>query len=356
MKISCDIIRDVLPLYAENMVSSATREMVDNHLCECDACTKELGALKKAQAVPVDLEIGSLKRVGNTIRRRRILTVAAALMTLAAIVVTGMTLLLTPYVLTYEEAIEGVEVRDGGALVIDFARGVNGQAGWGVFDNENFGILCHTNRYDMYQARKMDAMLADMSKEEIEAYIAELYGRKECSQEDWDRFFGINADYGTFRTHDGEDWHNYDPNTWTEENGEWVYKPAERNHWYLDPSSGDVETIIWDAGKDRPQSVIWTTTSGYMLVFWSSLILGMLCLLISGGITGIWKEILIRLAMVLGSLAVSTLMVTGGKLIQLEHHMSHEWIPAIQTQTFVLTLTALVWYQLHQLNKQAKGM
>lgn len=356
MNISCDIIRDVLPLYAEDMVSSATREMVDDHLCGCDSCVKELAALKKAQAVPVDVETGSLKRVETTIRRRRILTVAAALMTLAAIVVTGMTFLFTPYALTYEEAIEGVEVRDGGALVIDFARGVTGQAGWGVFDSDNFGILCRTNRYDWYQAQKTDAMLEDMSKEEIEAYIAELYGRKECSQADWERFFMIDADYGTFRTHDGEDWHNYDPDTWTEENGEWVYKPAERNHWYLDPHSGDTEAVIWDAGKDHPQSVIWTTTWAYQLVFWGSLILGALFLVISRGITGIWKEILVRAAMVLGSLAVSTLMVTGGELIQLEYHMSHEWIPAIQTQTIALSLTALLWHQLHRLNKQAKGM
>ena len=45
MKISCDIIRDLLPLYAEDMVSEDSKHLVDDHLCGCDACVKELAAL-----------------------------------------------------------------------------------------------------------------------------------------------------------------------------------------------------------------------------------------------------------------------------------------------------------------------
>lgn len=42
MKISCDIIRDLLPLYAENMTSQASSEMVETHLGECEGCTNYL--------------------------------------------------------------------------------------------------------------------------------------------------------------------------------------------------------------------------------------------------------------------------------------------------------------------------
>ena len=48
MDISCDIIRDLLPLYAEDLVSEDSRKLVDGHLCSCDPCTKQLGILKKA--------------------------------------------------------------------------------------------------------------------------------------------------------------------------------------------------------------------------------------------------------------------------------------------------------------------
>jgi len=47
MKISCNIIRDLLPLYAEDLASEDTRALVDNHLCDCESCTEFLKEIKK---------------------------------------------------------------------------------------------------------------------------------------------------------------------------------------------------------------------------------------------------------------------------------------------------------------------
>ena len=38
MKISCDIIRDLLPLYKDSVCSSATKDMVEDHLSGCEGC------------------------------------------------------------------------------------------------------------------------------------------------------------------------------------------------------------------------------------------------------------------------------------------------------------------------------
>ena len=46
MNITCNIIKDLLPLYAEDMVSEDSKALVDDHLCSCDSCTKELAELK----------------------------------------------------------------------------------------------------------------------------------------------------------------------------------------------------------------------------------------------------------------------------------------------------------------------
>ena len=35
MKNNCNIIRDILPLYIENMISDDTRAFVDEHIAEC---------------------------------------------------------------------------------------------------------------------------------------------------------------------------------------------------------------------------------------------------------------------------------------------------------------------------------
>lgn len=89
MNISCDIIKDILPLYAEDMVSSATREMMDGHLCECEGCSRALEALKKPQKLPAEVDVSALKRVGDSIRRRRILAVMAVFLFAATVLVGG---------------------------------------------------------------------------------------------------------------------------------------------------------------------------------------------------------------------------------------------------------------------------
>ena len=355
MDISCDIIRDLLPLYAEDLVSEDSRRLVDEHLCTCDPCTKQLGILKKAAQIPIEVETKSLERVENTIRRRRVLTVATALMTVVAIVVTVITYLLVPYALTAEEAIEGVELRDDGGLAIDFARGVQGHAGRGIFDVDNYGHICHTNRYDWYQAKQLDKQLEGMTEEELEAYIAKKYDVEECTQKDWDRFFNIYVEYGTWESPDGEQYHY--PYLRGDGETEWkqVSSEADRNHWYIDPKTGDGELLIWDGGKEMPTSIIWISTYAYGYAFWGSLIFAALCLVISRGITGIWKETMTRMTIILVCVAASILLVTGGQLTTLEYYLTNEWTEAAYMEALVLSLTALLWHQLHRLNKQDKG-
>lgn len=40
MKISCNIIEDLLPLYVDDMVSEDSRQLVEEHLKECTTCQK----------------------------------------------------------------------------------------------------------------------------------------------------------------------------------------------------------------------------------------------------------------------------------------------------------------------------
>lgn len=46
MKTDCFIVRDVLPLYIENMVSDETAALIKEHLSECDECRIEAESLK----------------------------------------------------------------------------------------------------------------------------------------------------------------------------------------------------------------------------------------------------------------------------------------------------------------------
>ena len=60
MKTNCDIIRDLLPLYAEHITSEASNALVEEHLAECEACRAELEQM--------GLGVPQMTRVFNRLR------------------------------------------------------------------------------------------------------------------------------------------------------------------------------------------------------------------------------------------------------------------------------------------------
>ena len=46
MKKECNIVKDLLPLYLDDVCSNESKELVLNHLKNCDECQKELENLK----------------------------------------------------------------------------------------------------------------------------------------------------------------------------------------------------------------------------------------------------------------------------------------------------------------------
>ena len=46
MSKECDIVRDLLPLYVDNVVSDTSREIIEEHLSDCDGCKEYLKKLR----------------------------------------------------------------------------------------------------------------------------------------------------------------------------------------------------------------------------------------------------------------------------------------------------------------------
>lgn len=47
MNISCEIIKDLLPLYHDSVCSDDSRKLVEEHLQCCETCRDELGAMDR---------------------------------------------------------------------------------------------------------------------------------------------------------------------------------------------------------------------------------------------------------------------------------------------------------------------
>lgn len=52
MKVTCDVIRDLLPVYHDDICSQDSRTLVEEHLQGCDACREELRILKEDMTIP----------------------------------------------------------------------------------------------------------------------------------------------------------------------------------------------------------------------------------------------------------------------------------------------------------------
>ncbi len=124
MKNECSIIRDLLPLYAEKMVSSDTAAFVAEHLENCEACRKEYERTKEPQQTRAVSDAAPLLKLSRKMKIKRIQTVALTAVFVIALLVSAFAVLDAPIYLPYsEELITAAPVGDCG-LRIAFDKAV----------------------------------------------------------------------------------------------------------------------------------------------------------------------------------------------------------------------------------------
>lgn len=55
-KLNCNVVKDILPLYADRVVCDDTRELVEAHLGECGGCRAELAAMRERVVIPLQTD------------------------------------------------------------------------------------------------------------------------------------------------------------------------------------------------------------------------------------------------------------------------------------------------------------
>ncbi len=105
MKTSCDIIRDLLPLYADHVTSDASNALVEEHLNECPNCRKELEQMQRP--VPVKLEevpARPLEKIKKNIQKKRFFAIVAAVVAVVCMIAVSAKLYTAQTPVTVEEA------------------------------------------------------------------------------------------------------------------------------------------------------------------------------------------------------------------------------------------------------------
>ena len=54
---TCDIVKDLMPLYVDNVLSDASRKYVDEHISACEDCKKKLESMSSTKELPINPDI-----------------------------------------------------------------------------------------------------------------------------------------------------------------------------------------------------------------------------------------------------------------------------------------------------------
>lgn len=87
--VTCEVVRDLIPLYADGAASERTRSFVEGHLAICADCAEYYRMVraaskdKRAAGRAGRLGVGGFAGIAGRIRRRRAIYASAAALTLA---------------------------------------------------------------------------------------------------------------------------------------------------------------------------------------------------------------------------------------------------------------------------------
>lgn len=117
-EINCNIIKDILPLYVDGVVSDDTKEMIEEHLEHCEECKKEVGLMKQELYIPAEKEASIIKDFKRKWRNKKfIISVVSILLT--GLILFGTFAFIFHYdrVVPYKESLIKIEIQDDDMLV-----------------------------------------------------------------------------------------------------------------------------------------------------------------------------------------------------------------------------------------------
>ena len=126
MRLSCDVISDLLPLYAEKMVSDDTRSLVEEHLDACPSCKAELDKMVHPKKFAPDTHIEPFRKAKKKLNTTKVYTAILSVLITLVITLTIVAYLTAPQYLPYSKEIVTVSEQEDGTVYLTFGEEVAG--------------------------------------------------------------------------------------------------------------------------------------------------------------------------------------------------------------------------------------
>lgn len=357
MNISCNVIRDILPLYAEDMVCEETKALVDEHLCGCDECTKELGRLKKKEAIPVSVDTAPMEHIRKTILKRQTLTTVCVILTIMSLIWSGTVFMTSPIYIPVDKAVKDVELREDGGLAITYHEGVMSM-GACIGADKDICIVGLSTRGHMLHGIKSEKKLQAMTPEEREDYYKSVATHTgELTQADYDRLQNTIV-YATYRNADGASMidQRHGSNAMREEDGTWTQTELDYDFWYMGMDN-QPERLLWQSGDGEfSEEIIWNvvepnrTAKG---VFFGCLGTGLLAFCVAWFLRkGRWGKLAMGAGICCASVSFHILLATSGNFVDIMGMQPNAWCDTLVVTAALLTVTGILWLHRHDMNKK----
>lgn len=318
MKVTCNVIRDILPLYAENLASEDTAALVDDHLCCCDSCMRELGILKRIQIVPLERDVDGLKKVRKTIYIRKIVAVLTAVMLVFSLYSCINMLMNATIYPDAEDIVESVDALEDGTIRIRWKNVVTSTGSLGIEITENgaeslnFGIICSTSLRNIL-----------FPKEPAHHRDIPVELRDVVSEEEWGA------------------------STWQLEGG-----ASSWNIWFCNAKDGTGETLLWDAGHPYPENAFQDVN--YHILWYFLLLICFTAVFALVSRKKILPKVMRGVSTAFGCIAFCVIVVTAGQFMELWGEFTICFVNSLVLAIPVF-LTAMGCWQLHDWSRQDKG-
>ena len=177
MKNECSIIRDLLPLYAENMVSSDTIAFVEEHLKNCEACQKEYERTKEPRQTRDTPDTAPLLKLSRKMKVKKMQTIVLTVIFMMALFVSAFAVLDAPIYLPYSEEIVTVEQFGDKGMLLTFDEEVT-DFDYAIHDDPDGGdfyycdIQAWTSLWDRWFSRGKGTLSAAVTTRHTKPIIA----------------------------------------------------------------------------------------------------------------------------------------------------------------------------------------
>lgn len=148
MKVTCNVIRDLLPLYLENIASDDTCTMVEKHISLCEDCRKQLDEMKLYNNPPIDTDVAPLRNLKATLRKKKLQTIIFSVMLTMVFASITIAFFTAPKYIPYSEGTVSLIEKDNGAVLALFSDKVSGYDISSYPNDDNTGYVYNITAWD----------------------------------------------------------------------------------------------------------------------------------------------------------------------------------------------------------------